>query len=124
MEKIRNIKEDLKKIQGLKVLEVLNDGFKDRIMNLEEANNHGVFESLKKRHTLLLSHDSSFRDPTQEIVKHEKGKISFPGISFPEINADNVISSSPGFKMHKELIDSLKLSLKPEEATLLVGFDL
>ncbi|MBT3262431.1 hypothetical protein HN992_03315 [Candidatus Woesearchaeota archaeon] len=121
---ILNIREDLNKIQGLKVLKVLDDGFKERIMKLEEANNHGVFESLTRRHTLLLSHDSSFRDPTQEIVKSDDKGISFPGISFPEINADNVISSSPGFKMHKELIDSLNLSLKPNEATLLVGFDL
>jgi len=118
------IKEDLNKIQGLTVLKVLDDGFKERIMNVEEANNHGVFESLKRRHTLLLSHDSSFRDPTDAIVKTEGNNITFPGISFPEITADNVVSSSPGFKMHQELIDSLKLSLKPEEATLLVGFDL
>ena len=121
---INKIFQELEKVSGLKAIAFLNRNMKNLVDNLEEENNHGVFECLERNYTLLLSHDSSFRDPVSEIVDTKNGVVTFPGIDFPEVTGKNVVSSSPSLKVHDALLKSLNLSLATDEATLLVGFNL
>ena len=119
----RNLGNSLKNTKGLNFLTFLDERHKKLIRSSEEENNLGVFEAIKRNYTALLSHDSSFRNPSGEIVVKKGDSVIFPPVSFPEIKARNVVSSSPSLKVHRELLNRLNLSLKPEEATLIVGFD-
>ena len=77
-------------------------------------------DALKRPYTIVLTHDSSFRQPAGPIVVDN----AFPPVPFPEVKAKSVVSSSPSKKVHKYLIDKFNLSLNKEEATLLIGFEL
>jgi len=123
-EQIEQIRETINKTNGLKFIALLEEETKEIIKELEEERNQGVFECLKRSHTILLTHDSSFRDPVCEIVKGENENLIFPGIPFPEVNAKNVVSSSPSERVHKALIEMLHLHIHQEDATLIIGFDL
>lgn len=122
--KINQILEDLKRVKGLDNLFLISDSEKERLLKIESSNNKGVDACLKREFTLMVTHDSSFRGPTEKIVTKDDGKIIFPPVSFPEVKARNVVSSSPSSKVHKFLVRRFNLKLKDEEATLLIGFDL
>tara|TARA_Y100000310_G_C19956623_1_gene479333 strand:+ start:40 stop:426 length:387 start_codon:yes stop_codon:yes gene_type:complete len=122
--RLLEIVEKMREVRGLKPIAFLSENHKKIVKNIEESNNDGVLKSLKREHTLLLAHDSSFREPLGDIVKFEEGNLRFPGIAFPEVDADNVVSSSPSLKVHNTLIDELEFCLNSDDATLLVGFDL
>jgi len=124
METLQKIENCLRSTRGLNFLAFLGKDHKRLIEASEEMNNGGVFEALKREHVALISHDSSFRNPTEEIVVKIGEKIFLPPISFPEINASNVVSSSPSLGVHQDLLNLLNISVKPEEATLIVGFDI
>ncbi len=121
---MQDIIKGLNEVKGLKVLISLNKEHKELIKRMEERNNIGVFESINRDFTLLLSHNSTFRKPLDETVIIKDSNITFPPVSFPEINAKNVVSSSPSKKVHDILKNKLKLNLKDDDATLLVGFDI
>jgi hypothetical protein len=117
------IVEKMREVRGLKPIAFLSEEHKKLVENVEESNNDGVLKSLKREHTLLLTHDASFREPIGEIVSFEEGNLRFHGIAFPEVDADNVVSSSPSLKVHNTLIDELEFCLNPDDATLLLCCD-
>lgn len=109
-------------VDGLNNIHLLTKKDIKFIKNNEEKNNIGVFECLKRGHVIMLTHDSTFRGPEEPIVKSKKGKTIFLAVKFSEVKAKNVVSSSPGIKIHDYLVNKFKLELK-DEATLLIGFD-
>lgn len=122
--KLSDVLIDLSKVKGLANFKVLREEDKRLVKELEDINNIGVRECLNRRFTLLLTHDSSFRKPTENVVKEEQGRVVFPAVSFPEVRAGDVVSSSPSDKVHKVLVERFNLKLREGEATLLVGFNL
>lgn len=122
--KVENIIRDLERTNGLSNVKLLSPKHKQLISKLEEPNNHGVLECLNREFTLALTHDSSFRGPSSEIVLENGGEIMLPAVAFPEVNGKDVVSSSPSTKVHNVLIEELGLDLEEEEATLLIGFNL
>ncbi len=122
--KQQEIFRQLQTVKGLRPLAYLQDEHKKFIELHEQKNNIGVLDSLKRKFTLLLAHDSSFRSPVTPIVQEYASEIFFPGVAFPEVKAKNVVSSSPSKKVHKLLAKEFNLSLEKDEATLLIGFDL
>jgi len=121
MKKIQRIINDLKHMKGLDNFIILNDKDKKTIENLEEENNIGVKEAIKRKHVIAFTHDSTFRKPIAKIVENKDGKIILPPVPFPEVNAKNVVSSSPGYKVDAFL--RKKMKAKKEDATLIIGFD-
>ena len=119
---INKIFECLRKVNGLDNVKLLNEKLKKEISILEEKNNIGVRECLKRKYVIVLTHDFSFRGPEGKIVKKNNEKIIFPTVPFSEIRAKNVVSSSPSRKVHNLLVRKFNLKLK-DEATLLIGFD-
>lgn len=115
------IVNDLKKIKGLDNFIILNNKDKEIIKELEEKNNIGVREAIKRKYTIAFTHDSSFREPEAKIVVKRQDKIIFPPVPFPEIKAKNVVSCSPGYKVDSYLRKRIKA--KKDDATLIVGFD-
>ncbi len=121
---LEEIKSSLKNTKGLNFITFLNEKHKRFIIASEEINNMGVFEALKKDYVALITHDPSFRDPVREIVIKKENGVFFPPVPFPEINAEEVVSSSPSSKVHDNLLNQLNILPRPEEATLIVGFNL
>ena len=119
---IKEIINSIKKIKGLANVNQISTDLKRDILKLEDKNNSGVFQCLKRKHTIALTHDHSFREPEGEIIVKRSNKIIFPGISFSEVKAKNVVSSSPSKKVHELLVKKFSLKLK-DDATLLIGFD-
>lgn len=115
--------EKLNSVKGLRIVAILNRSTRAEIAIREDIRNTGVFEVLARKKILLLAHDSSFREPASEIVKKEDNSFVLPAVPFPEIDAADVVSSSPSAEVHEFLIKKLGLSLAEEEATLLVGFN-
>jgi len=120
MEKIDFIIDGLKQVNGLSNFNVLNEGDRMKVLELEEERNIGVIESLKRDVTLVLTHDSGFRKPAKEIVKNG----IFPAVPFPEVKAKSVVSSSPNIDVHNYLVNRFNIDLRNNEATLLIGFNL
>lgn len=121
--RVKIVMSKLHDVKGLGNIHILREKDRDVILNMEEEENHGVQECLDRQYTLVLTHTSNFRKPEGEIVKNEDGKIVFPGVKFSEVNAKDVVSSSPGKEVYEFLVKKFKLILK-DEATLLVGFNL
>lgn len=94
------------------------------ILELEEENNFGVKECVMRDFTIALTHDSTFREPAGEIVIDTETGLVLPAVPFPEVSGKDVVSSSPSEIVHKAIVTELELSLNPEEATLLIGFNL
>jgi hypothetical protein len=124
LEKVNEIMDSLNKVKGLRALAILDEDKKDLVKALEEERNKGVFECLERDWTILVAHDSNFREPVKEIVDGDGEDLSFPGIGFPEVDGKNVVSSSPSKSVHNALMEALHVSIDSEEATLLIGFDL
>jgi hypothetical protein len=121
-QEIKHIIHGLSRLQGITRYYLLTPDEKEYIIRHEDAQNLGVLEAAGRQHCVCLIHNSSWREPTQTIVKKEKGEIIFPPVVFPEVPAKNVVSSSPGLAIHTWL--SKKVRVEKEEATLLIGFDL
>ena len=119
---IRHIINRLQQIKGLNSFYLLDDSDRKVISEVEASNNLGVFESLNRQFVVCCTHDSTFREATQKIVVKQDGQKILPPISFPEVPARNVVSSSPGIKSHLYLAE--KVHCKKGDATLLIGFDL
>src|SRR3989338_2813578 len=122
-QEIQKTKETLQNTIGLDNVYLLSEEDKKIIHELEEANNHGVHACIASQVTLVLTHDSRFREPVSIIVKNESNKITFPPVSFPEVKQKNVLSSSPSKEVHDFLVKHFNLRLTEEDATLLIGFE-
>jgi len=109
-------------IQWIQEVIVLNDADRVAIFEKEEERNHGVFEALRKDVLFAVTHDSSFRQPDQDIVMKTWDKVIFPIVEFHELDRPTVVSSSPGLEVHEYLIDKFK-NIGEYDATLLIGFD-
>ena len=120
---MEQVLQKLKNVKGLSNFNLLHDSHKKKILELEESRNLGVKECLNRQFTIILTHDSSFRPPTTPEVINKDNKITFPPIAFPEVEAKDVVSSSPSEKVHNFLVKEFNLKLK-DEATLLIGFNL
>lgn len=120
---IDEVRTELSKLQGVHDVYRLIKKDLDYIKNHEEKRNIGVFECLKRGYVFLITHDSSFRDPEEPIVRIIKESIVFPPVKFSDIKAKKAISASPGTKIHKYLVERFKLKIT-DEATLLIAFDL
>ena len=115
--------QKLKQVKGLSNFNLLHDSHKKKILELEESRNTGVKECLSRQFTLLLTHDSTFRPPTSPEVINKDNEVTFPPIAFPEVEAKDVVSSSPSKSVHDLLVKEFNLKLK-DEATLIIGFNL
>ncbi|MEK6940770.1 MAG: hypothetical protein AABW49_02620 [Nanoarchaeota archaeon] len=127
MNKVSKIINTLNNTPGLHSCFLLDDYDKDNIKDLEEERNIGVFECLKRQFTLMVLHNSLFREPISNIVIKNNNfadHVCFPPIHFPEINAKDVVSSSPSTRIHSFLIERFHLHPSSEDASLLIGFDL
>ena len=113
----------LRKTPGLGNARLLNEPLKKLILELEDKNNIGVRECLSKPNCIFITHNSGFRQPEHSMVAERKGKIIFPAIPFKELEQFNAISSSPTAKLHKFLENILRLELKDNEASLIIGLD-
>ena len=119
---IKHILHRMMQLQGITRHYVLTKEDCAFVRENEDPNNLGVIEAVKHQYCVCLVHDSNWREPTQTIVRNANGKIVFPPVVFPEVPAKNVVSSSPGLKVHEFLCK--KVEVHGDEATLLIGFDL
>ncbi|MBI4043529.1 MAG: hypothetical protein HY393_01830 [Candidatus Diapherotrites archaeon] len=122
MNRIKHVIHALSQVQGLNSFYVLTEEDKKQVERMEPPLNAGVHEALKRQYVVCCTHDETFREPTQVIVKQKAGEAYFPPVSFPEVPAKNVVSSSPSEHAHEYLCE--KMVVKPLEATLLIGFDI
>jgi hypothetical protein len=120
---IKEEKENLLKIKGVKEAVVLNDNDRKFIFEQEEDKNHGVYECLKRKALFCITHDSNLRNPDAPIVLKLGKKVIFPAVSFHEIKRPSVVSSSPWLEVHNYLIQKFK-NADQYDATILIGFDL
>ena len=121
--KILEIQKKLNQTKGLHDCFILDEDDREIILQLEEKNNIGVQECVKRKYTLVVVHDSSFREPEGKIVKKKKSSVEFPAVPFSEVKAKNVVSSSPSRRVHSFLVERFHLHPSQEDATLLIGFD-
>ncbi len=121
---IEKIIQKLAATKGLKVHKVLTEQTKRKILENEQEHNTGIQETLQRQHTILVTHDSTFRDPLGEQVEHTEQGHCFPGLPFPEVNAQDVISGSPSLEVHNFLLDKYQIQRTSEDASLLIGFNL
>ncbi len=119
---IKHILHAMLQLQGITRHYLLNKEEARAIEEMEDPFNLGVLEAVKHQYCVCLVHDSSWRIPTQSIVKRVNGELIFPPVAFPEVPAKNVVSSSPGMKVHEYLCKRVRV--EGDEATLLIGFDL
>lgn len=119
----RKEKSVLLSIQGIKEVVLLDNADRGYIFEHEEERNHGVYECLKKKVLFAMTHDNTFRNPDEAIVFQKGKKVIFPTVGFHEIKRSGVISSSPGLIIHTFLSSKFQ-HLAPDDATLLVGFDI
>ena len=119
---IKHILHAMSQLQGITRYYLLNKEEARAIEEMEDPFNLGVLEAVKHQYCVCLVHDSSWRIPTQSIVKKINGEIIFPPVAFPEVPAKNVVSSSPGMRVHEYLCKRVRV--EGDEATLLIGFDL
>ena len=122
MKRIKHVLHALSQVQGLTAFYILTLEDKHEVQRMEPLSNAGVHEALKRQYVVCCTHNENLREPTQVIVKRKAGEVYFPPVSFPEVPAKNVVSSSPSDKAHDYLCN--KMTVKPLEATLLIGFDI
>ncbi len=120
---IKNAKNILLNIPGIKEVEILDNADKKFIFENEEDKNHWVYECIKRQITFVATHDSTFRNADAPIVLKLWSKVIFPPVSFHEIKEKNTISSSPWVEVHNYLSKKFK-NLDTYDATLLIWFDI
>ncbi|QQG38570.1 MAG: hypothetical protein HYS32_03110 [Candidatus Woesearchaeota archaeon] len=123
-EKIETIMKELSLIKGLSNPILIPNKDKKELIKKEHQNNLGVLEALKKDVTLLVTHNYNFKVVEEKVYIEKEGQIFFISMPFPEIKAKDAISSSPTEDFHKFLVKKYRLKLSPEDATLLIGFNL
>ncbi len=119
---IESEKNNLVNIKWVKEIILLDQQDKDYIFANEEDNNHWVYECIKKEIVFCITHDSNFRDPDEVIVLKLWNKVIFPAVSFHEVKQKNVVSWSPGVKIHQYLSPKFH-DIDEYDATILIGFN-
>ena len=112
----------LKTVRGIVDARPIEGTQRNVLSNLENENNVGVLECLRRTHILVIVHDATFRDPHGSLAVVKEGQLLFPGLPFPEVKGKNVISASPSKDAH----DFLRREFGWEDnthATILIGFD-
>lgn len=120
-ERLRDVKQILMTLKGIKNVAMLTEDDKDRIWNLEEERNIGAFETLMRRYVIVVTHDSSWRPAAADIVMKRGERVIFPPVPFPEVKEKDAVSCSPGLAVHQYL--STKVRIEPNDATILIGFN-
>lgn len=115
-------KQNLMNIQWIKEVIRLTDADRVFIFENEEDRNHWVYETLRKKILFAVTHDSTLREPDEQIVLQKWKKTIFPTVKFHEIDRPWVISSSPGLVVNDYLKDKFK-DMDEYDATLVIGFD-
>ncbi len=126
---------------------ILSEAQKNQALEIEKQDNNqniGIYSSLTRDLTIACAHDKHLRPPPMPIVllvKDRKivgemasqGKQFYtdksacdcvlPPIDFPELApfAKDIVSSSPGIMLDAWL--RKKISIKPEDATLVIGLN-
>lgn len=108
-------------IKGITGGMYLTEADKDILWMNEEERNLGVFETLMRKHVLVVTHDSKLRPPAADIVVQRASRIVFPAVPFPEVPQKDVVSCSPGLKAHQFL--ATRIEVKGDDATLLIGWN-
>ncbi len=116
-------KNNLLSIKWIKEVILLDWVDRKFIFDNEEDKNHWVYESLRRKVLLCVTHDDTFRDPDEPIVYKTSVKHIFPWIWFHEVKRNNVVSSSPWIVVHNYLLPKFK-KLDKDDATILIWFDL
>lgn len=116
-------KNKLLSIKWINEVIVLDDNDRKYIFENEEDRNHWIFETIRKKIVFCFTHDSSFRNADAPIVLKLWSKVIFPAVSFHEIERSSTVSSSPWVNIHKYLSTKFQ-NLAPDEATVLVWFDI
>lgn len=120
-DKEKHVAQILHSLKGIKEVRILHAEEKDHLWQHEELRNIGVFETLMRRHTIVFTHDSTWRPAVGDLVLKRGERIIFPGLPFPEVKEPSTISASPGKDMHDYL--STKVKVESNDATVLVGFN-
>ncbi len=116
-------KSNILNIPGVLEVVELEDETRKIIQWIEEIRNHGVHESLRRKYLLCLLHDSTFRSPSAPITATtQSGEVYFPGVPFPEVKGQDVISSSPGDTAHAYLRKFFPYATD-HDATILIGWN-
>ena len=121
---IYGVIERLCGLPGLSNVVLLGEKDKQHIRSLELPNNEGVFSCLSRTYCLAMTHDESFRPALGHLVTTLGEVPILPPLPFPELDAKDVISSSPNCLVHKFLVSRFSMKVTSNEATLLVGFNL
>jgi hypothetical protein len=122
-ETIKRVRRELVTIPGIKEAEVLSDEDRRFIFENEEDRNHGVYECVRRKIVFAATHDARLRAADAPIVLRLGSKTVFPPVSFHELREKNVVSSSPGVRVHEYLVKKFQ-QVDEYDATLLIGFDL
>ena len=122
-ETIKEVLETLTNIRWIKEAYLIDNVDKKFIFETEEDRNHWVYECLNRQVTIMMTHDSDFRQADAPIVLKLWKKVIFPAVSFHEIQEKNTVSSSPWLEVHNYLIKRFK-NVWEYDATLLIGFDI
>lgn len=113
----------LENMIGVTAVVPLDDDTRTYISWHEEMRNHGIHEVLRRRHVLCFLHNQLFRSAAGPITaKNAHNEVYFPGVVFPEIQWNNVISGSPSSHIHTYLTQFFPYT-DPTDATVLVGWD-
>lgn len=120
---IVNIISSVLTIPGVWEVVEIADETRKALQWIEEIRNHGVHESLRRKHLICLTHDSTFRAPSAPITATtQSGEVYFPGVPFPEVTGKDVISASPGTRAHAYLRQFFPYATD-HDATILVGWN-
>lgn len=109
-------------IPGIRDVYELSPDDKRFIFLNEEDRNHGVFEAIRRKHTVCILHTDTFRVPDAPIVYSAEGKVIFPPVPFHEIRRGNAVSGSPSGAIHAHLLKHFPAA-EDSDATVLIGFD-
>jgi hypothetical protein len=113
----------LRSLPWIRSVIVLEKDVKEFIVQHEFISNHGVHESLRRKYTLCLLHDSLFRSaPTPLVHTTAHWEVFFPWVPFPEVRGESVISGSPSTDIHAYLAQYFPY-IWSDDATILVGWD-
>lgn len=94
-----------------------------RIAEHEEDRNHGIYEVIRRKNVICITHDDKFRHADSDIVLSYGQKVIFPAVPFHEIQANNVVSGSPSSLVHRHLSKLFPEKLDELDATILIGFE-
>ncbi len=108
------------KVKGIRFHHFLNNNQKAVIAHMEDKNNQGIHECLKKSCVFVVTHDEQFRKPLTPLILNNNQGLLFPPHKFPEVHP-KALCSSPSKKVHDFLVRELKMYIDENEATLLVG---